>query len=50
MTHARVVVVIDKGQMVDMGTHQGLVESSVLYLSVCELQLDKVQSIERITA
>ncbi|MCF6439995.1 ATP-binding cassette domain-containing protein [Pseudoalteromonas luteoviolacea] len=46
VTHADVIVVMDKGQIVDMGTHQGLLESSVLYQKLCELQFDKAQSIE----
>ncbi|KZN52099.1 ABC transporter transmembrane domain-containing protein [Pseudoalteromonas luteoviolacea] len=46
VTHADVIVVMDKGQIVDMGTHQGLLESSALYQKLCELQFDKAQSIE----
>ncbi|MDK1288684.1 ABC transporter transmembrane domain-containing protein [Pseudoalteromonas umbrosa] len=49
VTHADVIVVMDKGQVVDMGTHQGLLESSVLYQKLCELQFDKAQSIESVT-
>nr|WP_063366732.1 ABC transporter transmembrane domain-containing protein [Pseudoalteromonas luteoviolacea] len=49
VTHADVIVVMDKGQIVDMGTHQDLLESSVLYQRLCELQFDKAQSIEGVT-
>ncbi|AOT06914.1 ABC transporter transmembrane domain-containing protein [Pseudoalteromonas luteoviolacea] len=48
VTHADVIVVMDKGRIVDMGTHQDLLESSVLYQRLCELQFDKAQSVESI--
>ena len=39
--HADKIVVMDKGQIVDSGTHQSLLASSPLYQRLCELQFDQ---------
>ncbi len=39
--HADLIVVMDKGQIVDMGDHQSLLASDALYQRLCELQFDK---------
>lgn len=39
--HADKIVVMDKGQIVDTGTHQSLLVSSPLYQRLCELQFDQ---------
>ncbi|MCF2856720.1 ATP-binding cassette domain-containing protein [Pseudoalteromonas sp. SMS1] len=41
VTHADMIVVMDKGQIVATGTHQALIEESRLYQRLCELQFDK---------
>lgn len=39
--HADKIVVMDQGKIVDSGTHQSLLESSVLYQRLCELQFEQ---------
>jgi len=39
--HADKIVVMDKGRIVDTGTHQSLLMSSPLYQRLCELQFDQ---------
>jgi len=39
---ADLIVVMDKGRIVDTGDHHSLLNSSVLYKKLCELQFDKV--------
>lgn len=39
--HADLIVVMDQGKIVDTGDHQSLLQSSVLYQRLCELQFDK---------
>ncbi|MEO9273272.1 ABC transporter transmembrane domain-containing protein [Marinomonas sp. 5E14-1] len=39
--HADKIVVMDKGQIVDTGTHQSLLVSSPLYQRLCELQFNQ---------
>jgi ATP-binding cassette subfamily B protein len=38
---ADMIVVMDKGQVVDTGDHQSLLKSSTLYQRLCQLQFDK---------
>jgi ATP-binding cassette subfamily B protein len=40
--HADLIVVMDKGRIVDTGDHESLLTSSVLYKKLCELQFDQV--------
>lgn len=42
--HADKIVVMDKGQIVDTGTHQSLLASSPLYQRLCELQFEQTSS------
>ena len=42
--HADLIVVMDKGEIVDTGTHNSLLQSSPLYNRLCELQFDKAAS------
>ncbi|SFD19771.1 ATP-binding cassette, subfamily B [Pseudoalteromonas denitrificans DSM 6059] len=42
--HADLIVVMDKGKIVDTGTHSSLIHSSSLYNRLCELQFDKAAS------
>lgn len=41
VVHADLIVVMDKGQIVDTGDHKSLLKTSVLYQRLCELQFDK---------
>ncbi|ETX11907.1 ABC transporter ATP-binding protein [Marinomonas ushuaiensis DSM 15871] len=41
--HADKIVVMDKGQIVDTGTHQSLLISSPLYQRLCELQFEQAK-------
>ncbi|MBQ4837611.1 ABC transporter transmembrane domain-containing protein [Pseudoalteromonas luteoviolacea] len=50
VTHADLIVVMDKGQIVDSGTHQDLLAQSELYQRLCELQFDKAQTVNASTA
>ncbi|WP_299496922.1 ABC transporter transmembrane domain-containing protein [uncultured Shewanella sp.] len=38
--HADLIVVMDKGEIIDTGSHQSLLNSSVLYQRLCELQFE----------
>lgn len=42
--HADLIVVMDKGEIVGIGTHNSLLQSSPLYNRLCELQFDKAAS------
>ena len=42
--HADTIVVMDKGRIVDIGDHQSLLKSSLLYQRLCELQFDKTNT------
>lgn len=39
--HADLIVVMDRGRIVDSGNHKSLLKSSKLYQRLCELQFDK---------
>jgi ATP-binding cassette subfamily B protein len=39
--HADKIVVMDKGRIVDTGTHQSLLITSALYQRLCELQFEQ---------
>jgi ATP-binding cassette subfamily B protein len=39
--HADIIVVMDKGKIVDTGNHKSLLKTSTLYQRLCELQFDK---------
>jgi ATP-binding cassette subfamily B protein len=39
--HADIIVVMDKGKIVDTGNHKSLLKTSKLYQRLCELQFDK---------
>lgn len=41
--HADMIVVMDKGQIVDTGTHLSLLSTSALYKRLCELQFDRIE-------
>jgi len=41
---ADLIVVMDKGRIVDMGDHHSLLTSSALYKKLCDLQFDKSNS------
>jgi ATP-binding cassette subfamily B protein len=41
--HADKIVVMDKGQIVDTGTHQSLLTTSPLYQRLCELQFEQAK-------
>ncbi len=41
--HADTIVLMDKGRIVDSGSHAELLGKSTLYKRLCELQFDKVQ-------
>jgi ATP-binding cassette subfamily B protein len=43
VVHADLIVVMDKGQIVDMGDHKSLLASDALYQRLCELQFDKAK-------
>ncbi|PAJ74712.1 ABC transporter ATP-binding protein [Pseudoalteromonas sp. NBT06-2] len=42
--HADLIVVMDQGEIVDIGNHSDLLKSSTLYNRLCELQFDKSAS------
>jgi ATP-binding cassette subfamily B protein len=39
---ADLIVVMDKGRIIDTGNHYSLLSSSVLYKKLCDLQFDKL--------
>jgi ATP-binding cassette subfamily B protein len=43
--HADLIVVMDQGQIVDVGNHKSLLNSSSLYQRLCERQFDKVDDL-----
>jgi len=45
VVHADIIVVMDKGEIIDVGDHKSLLKSSTLYQRLCELQFDKVDDL-----
>jgi len=43
VVHADIIVLMDQGKIVDIGSHQSLLTSSKLYQRLCELQFDKIE-------
>jgi ATP-binding cassette subfamily B protein len=43
VVHADRIVLMDKGEIVDIGNHQQLLEKSTLYQRLCELQFDHAE-------
>ena len=41
--HADIIVLMDKGRIVDSGSHTELLGKSTLYKRLCELQFDNVE-------
>lgn len=44
VVHADIIVVMDKGEIVDVGDHKSLLVSSSLYKRLCELQFDQIKA------
>lgn len=45
VVNADLIVVMDKGEIIDTGNHTSLLKSSTLYQRLCELQFDKISEL-----